>query len=114
MALLGIAFVPILIGSWQQMRGLIGDGSVIAMALVVAAALVGGHLLGGVRLADRSTLAFAAAMRHPGIALALAGANHSDKAISGAVLLFLLVGLIVLIPYQVILRRKQAELGGQA
>jgi len=104
-----IAFLPILIVAWPQIRALIGDGSVVAMALVVVLALAGGHFLGGRSLADRSTLGFAAAIRHPGIALALAGANHSDKSISAAVLLFMLVGIIVLIPYQILLRRKQRE-----
>lgn len=107
--LLVIAFVPILIGSWPQMQALIGDGSVIAMAVVVAIALLGGHLLGGADSSHRSTLAFASAMRHPGIALALAGANHSDKAISAAVLLFMLVGLAVMLPYQIMLRRSNSN-----
>ena len=100
-----IAFIPILIATWPQIEALIGDGSVIAMALVVVLALAGGHFLGGPELAGRSTLGFAAAIRHPGIALALAGANDSDKPISAAVLLFMLVGIVVLIPYQMILRR---------
>lgn len=101
-----VAFVPILLGSWPQIRELIGDGTAVAMALVVVVALAGGHFLGGPALASRSTLGFAAAIRHPGIALALAGANHSDKPISAAVLLFMVVGIVVLIPYQIVLRRK--------
>lgn len=105
MVLLAIAVVPVLIAVWPQIRVLIGDGTMMAMALVVLASLVGGHFLGGSRLSDRSTLAFAAAIRHPGIALALAGANHTDKSVSAAVLLFLLVGLVVLLPYQILLRR---------
>lgn len=104
--LLLIAFAPILIFAWPQIRELIGDGSIVAMALVVVLALAGGYLLGGPALAHRSTLGFAAAIRHPGIALALAGANHSDKPISAAVLLFMVVGIIVLIPYQIVLGRK--------
>lgn len=101
-----VAFIPILIGSWPQIRELIGDGTAVAMALVVVLALAGGYFLGGPSLAGRSTLGFAAAIRHPGIALALAGANHSDKSISAAVLLFMVVGIVVLIPYQIVLRRK--------
>lgn len=103
--LLLIAFVAILIGAWPQIRELTGDGSAATMALVVILALAGGHFLGGPSPTGRSTLGFAAAIRHPGIALALAGANYSDKAISAAVVLFTLIGLVVLIPYQVFLRR---------
>lgn len=100
-----IAFIPVLAASWHQIAGLIGDGTVLAMALVVAIATLGGHLLGAAKGSQPTTLAFAAAMRHPGIALALATANHADKGISAGVLLFMLVGLVVLVPYQLLLGR---------
>lgn len=106
--LLVIAFVPILIGSWPLMRELIGDGTVVAMALVVTIAVAGGHFLGGPDLSQRTALAFASAVRHPGIAMALAGANHSSKAVSAAVLMFMLVGIVALVPYQMLLRRRTA------
>lgn len=98
-----IAFIPVLAASWHEIVALVGDGTVIAMAIVVAIAALGGHLLGATQGSRRSTLAFAAAMRHPGIALALAGANHADKGISAGVLLFMLVGIVVLVPYQLAL-----------
>lgn len=104
--LLVLAAVPILIKVWPQMMALLGNGTLLAMALAAVAALLGGHFLGGDNVADRSSLAIAAAMRHPGIALALAGANHANQAISAAVLLFLLIGFLALIPYQMIVRRQ--------
>ncbi len=103
--LLGLAALPILIGFWSKMMALVGDGTVLAIACVVLIAVLGGHLLGGEEPRDRPALAFAAGTRHPGIALALLGANHADPDIAAAVLLFLLVGLIVTIPYQMIMRR---------
>jgi len=105
--LLIIAFVPILGGAWRQMVQLIGDGTVVAMIAVILVAVLGGHVLGERSPSDRTTLVFAAAMRHPGIALALVGANHFDKSISAAVLLFLLVGVLTLIPYQILARRDE-------
>jgi predicted Na+-dependent transporter len=102
--LLVVAAVPLLVGVWPQMMMLIGDGAAMAMALVVFAALVGGHVLGGDTIADRSSLAITASLRHPGIALALAGANHADKAVSAAALLFLVIGFLLLIPYLLLLR----------
>jgi hypothetical protein len=104
--LVAIAFVPIIIGAWPNIVALIGDGTVLAMALVITIAILGGHFLadpekGG----DRATLAFAAAMRHPGIALALVGANHGNATTSAGVLLFLLLAMIALVPYQLFLRR---------
>ncbi|MDX3885344.1 Na+-dependent transporter [Edaphosphingomonas haloaromaticamans] len=111
MALVILAFVPIILGVWPELTGLVGDGTIVAMAVIAVLALLGGHLLGGPLLGDRATLAFAAAMRHPGIALALAGANHGDKSISAAVLLFILVGMIVMMPYQAWIKRRLAAEG---
>ncbi|MGO4168809.1 Na+-dependent transporter [Novosphingobium sp. PhB55] len=105
--LLVLAALPILIKVWPAMMALIGNGTVLAMILVVVVAIAGGHFLGGDNLADRGSLAISAAMRHPGIALALAGANHANAALSAAVLLFLIVGFLVLIPYQMLLRRQE-------
>ena len=102
------AFLPILATSWPMMVHLIGDGTVIAFACFVAAIVTAGHLLGTGDVGDRATLAFAAAVRHPGIALALVGANHADKKVSAAVLLLLLVGLLVLFPYQMLIKRRLA------
>lgn len=102
-----IAFVPIIIGYWPQMKALAGDGTIVAMLIVIVIAIVGGHLLSNPESGgDRATLAFAAAMRHPGIALALVGANYAQPAISAGVLLFLLVTMAALIPYQIFLWRS--------
>ncbi|WP_380874310.1 hypothetical protein ACFB49_47120 [Sphingomonas sp. DBB INV C78] len=106
MGLVVLAFVPIIAKVWPALIGLIGDGTIVAMALIVTLMLAGGHLLGGPAVGDRATLAFAAATRHPGIALALVGANHGDQRLSGAVLLFLIVALVAMVPYQILLKRK--------
>jgi BASS family bile acid:Na+ symporter len=102
--LLVVAFVPLLIGVAPEMGKLIGDGTMAAMAIVVVIALAGGHFLGGPADEDRTTLAVAASLRHPGIALALAGANHAAKPVTAAVLLFMLVGMVVLIVYQLAMK----------
>jgi BASS family bile acid:Na+ symporter len=102
--LLIAAFVPIVIGAWPQITALIGDGTVLVMAIFIGLSVASGHFLGDP--ASPSSLGFAAGMRHPGIALALASANESDKSVSAAVLLVLLTGLIVLIPYQFYLKRS--------
>lgn len=102
--LLVVAFVPIIVSFWPAMIALIGDGTVLAMAIVIAIAIAGGHFLGDP--GDRSSLAFGASMRHPGIALALASANHSDPKASAGILLFLLTGIVLLIPYQKMTQRR--------
>jgi BASS family bile acid:Na+ symporter len=105
-----IAFLPVIVGAWPKIVELVGDGTIIAMAIVIGIAILSGHLLadpahGG----DRGTLAFASAMRHPGIALALVGANHADQAVSAGVLLFMLVGMVLLVPYKMFLRRSEPD-----
>jgi BASS family bile acid:Na+ symporter len=81
------------------------------MALVVAVALAGGHLLGGPDLNDRGALALVACARHPGVALTIAEAADADKRVGAAIVMFLLIGLIVSMPYQLWIRRRVAGLG---
>lgn len=110
MFLVFAAFIPILLSIWPQMVRLVGNGTLAAMAAVTAVGLAGGHLLGGPDLRDRSTLAIASSVRHPGIAMMLANANFDDKRVSAAVLLFLLVGIAVGIPYRQWIKRRAPDL----
>ncbi|SNS44331.1 Predicted Na+-dependent transporter [Sphingomonas laterariae] len=103
-----LAFIALIIPLWSDIMALVRDGAVIAIAIIIALVLLCGHALGGPRFEDRPILAFTAATRHPGIALALAGANLVDKKVSAAVLLTLIVGLIVQIPYQIFVNRRAA------
>jgi BASS family bile acid:Na+ symporter len=82
--------------------------AVAAAAIVVAAwplvfVLVGiaaGHILGGPNADDRTVLAVATAMRHPGVAMAIATANFPGQRLpAAAVLLYLLVSAVVFVPY---------------
>jgi BASS family bile acid:Na+ symporter len=109
--LLLTAFVPIVVVAWPEIAKLIGNGAILVIALFVVLSTLGGHLLGDP--ASPSSLAFAAAMRHPGIALALVSANEGDRSISAAVLLVLLTGMMVLIPYQIYITRKDAGVAGR-
>jgi len=99
MALVLLAFVPIAVKIWPAAMELIGNGAVVSMALISIIALLGGHFLGGPDPRDRITLAIASSVRHRGLALAIAGASFRDPRVSAGILLFLLVGLIVGIPY---------------
>jgi len=59
-----------------------------------------GHLMGGQDPEDRTVLALSNACRHPGVAVAIAGAVAEDKgAVSAAVLLAVLVSVLVTVPY---------------
>ena len=98
--LLVLGLVPVLIAAGPAIWSLVGNGSVLVMAVVVAVGLAAGHVLGGPHPDDRTALALTASMRHPGVALAIARLNFPEAGLAlPAVLLFLLVSLIVTMPY---------------
>lgn len=95
-----VAFLPVLVKVWPAIVALIGDFTLVAMVIFAAIGLLVGHLLGGPDEGDRAVLALAAATGHPGIAIGIAhAANSDDQGIPAAVLLLLLVGFVMSIPY---------------
>jgi BASS family bile acid:Na+ symporter len=105
--LLLVAAVAVLIKLWPAMIALVGDGTLLAIVAFVAVGLAVGHLLGGPSPDTRPVLALATAMRHPGVAAAVAfGTLPGDKAVAPALALYLLVAFILTIPY-VKWRRRQ-------
>ena len=75
--------------------------------LLVLIALAGiglavGHFLGGPLAGDRAALAISTASRHPAVALAVAtsGSAVETKPAMAIILLYLLVAMVVCIPYQ--------------
>jgi BASS family bile acid:Na+ symporter len=102
--------LPLLVSTWPGIVSLVGNGTVLVMATVAAAGLAAGHWLGGPDPDDRTALALAASMRHPGVALAIARANFPEETLGlAAVLLFLVVSVIVTLPYGARRRRRHAE-----
>jgi BASS family bile acid:Na+ symporter len=98
--LLVICVLPVIVIAWPAMIALIGNGTLVALAAFVVAGLIGGHLLGGPTDEDRTVLALTTATRHPGLALAIAQTNFpQEKSTLAAIMLYLLVGAIVSIPY---------------
>jgi BASS family bile acid:Na+ symporter len=90
----------ILYSAGGEMIALAGDGTLLACIVTVVAALVGGHVLGGPEPRNRVALGIAAATRHPGIAIMIAGSALNDRRVTVAVILFLFVGVIVSAIYQ--------------
>ena len=87
---------------------LIGDGTVLGIAIFTVTGLGIGHLLGGPNPAHSVVLAFSTACRHPAIALAIAATNFPDEHFGATILLYLLVSVIVGIPYLMWQRRQLA------
>jgi predicted Na+-dependent transporter len=107
--LLVAGLVPVLVKVWPAITGLVGNGSVVAIGIVVAAAIVAGHWLGGPDPDDRTTLAIASSMRHPGIALAIGSLNVPDEPrMPAAILLYVLVAAVATTIYGKVRARQQA------
>jgi BASS family bile acid:Na+ symporter len=99
MVLLVTAVLPVLGGAMPAIWAAIGSGAVIAMALVTAAGLAIGHLLGGPDPDHSEVLALSTACRHPAIALTIASTNFPNEQFAPLILLYLIVSGIVGIPY---------------
>lgn len=105
--LLLVAAVLILIKAGPMILAQIGNGTFAALAAYVILGLLVGHLLGGPSAGDRSVLALATASRHPGIAIAIGGLVYpAEKAVPAAVMLYLLISIVISVPY--VMWRKHA------
>ena len=97
---LALGAVVLLAGSWHALTGAAGRFTIVAVLAFVLLSLVVGHVLGGPAEHDRTVLALSTASRHPGVALAVAGAIAEDKqALSAAVMLAFLVSIVATVPY---------------
>jgi BASS family bile acid:Na+ symporter len=98
--LLIVAFVPVLIKMGPAFITLLGKGTLVAILGFILVGLAVGHLLGGPDPDDRSALALATAIRHPGVAFVIAAGTFPDeKLVAPAVILYVIVGAIASAPY---------------
>ena len=107
-----LACIPILVKQWPEMGRLVGNYSVVAMAAFALVGMAVGHWLGGPDPDERSVLALATAARHPAVALAIAHNAFDKTGVMAAVLMVLLVGSVVAIPYVKWSRRHHDAAGG--
>lgn len=105
--LLVIAFLPVLFMQWRVIVSLIGDFTLVAIAVFVLAGLAVGHWFGGPDPDDRTVLALATATRHPAVAMAIIHDLPDRQAALAAILLVLIFGAIVSTPY--VKRRGRAH-----
>ena len=113
MILLVVACIPLLMATWPAIVALFGDGTVLIIALVAAGGLLLGHALGGPRPEDRIVLALSTALRHPAVALAVATSGVMEtKSELAAVLLYVVVSVLVSLPYVMWRRRRAAAARG--
>ena len=94
LVLLVLAFAGIALSHLPVMLAMLGNGTLLAMVLVLVASLAGGHLLAGPERDARVTLAIAAASRHPGLALMISvGSSFDNSSIAPAIVLYTLAGI---------------------
>ncbi len=98
--MLALGFLVVLVTGLPAVVALIGTGALWAVAAFVLIGLGVGHSLGGSDPHDRTVLALATATRHPGIAMAIGAANFpGQKEVLPAILLYLVAGAVLAIPY---------------
>jgi BASS family bile acid:Na+ symporter len=105
--LLLVSIIPLLIVAGREMLLLIGNGTLLAMIAFTVVGLAAGHGLGRPDPGEQTTLALATASRHPGLAIVIAATNFpaQKKQIAAAILLYLVVRTLVVLPYS--RRRKR-------
>jgi BASS family bile acid:Na+ symporter len=100
MAMLLVGVLALLVLLAPALGHLIGGGTLLALLGMIVAGLVAGYLLGGGSEGNRAALALAAATRHPGVALGVAGAMFPDeKQALVAILASVLLNVVVGIPF---------------
>jgi BASS family bile acid:Na+ symporter len=100
MILLLLAVLPILFVASKAIWGLLGNGALVCLVLFTLTGLAAGHLLGGPDPDHRTVLALATAVRHPGIALAIASINFPDqKSVAAVVVCYLIIAAAISAPY---------------
>ncbi len=90
-----LAVVVLIAAAAPDVWRLVGNGTLLAITVFVVAGFAVGHLLGGPEPEHSAVLAFSAACRHPGTALAVAAANYPDHNLRAAVLIYLAVNVVV-------------------
>lgn len=97
--LMPVAVVLLIAVAGSDVWRLVGNGAIIAITVFVATGFAVGHLLGGPEPENAAVLAFSAACRHPGTALAIAAANYPDEYLRAAILIYLAVNVVFGLSY---------------
>ncbi len=101
MLILLLALVP-------ELRAMLNVGGLptVAILLMVAVSLTIGHLLGGPRRDQRSTLATACIARNVGLALFIAGLSDYGQHFIPTLLTYMILGGLLAVPYAVWSKRQ--------
>jgi bile acid:Na+ symporter, BASS family len=111
LGLLILSALPILINSVQAVLSLVGDGTILSLAVFALIGSIVGHWLGGPEPDHRTVLALSTASRHPAVALAIAQANFPEQKLAGAAIVWylLLSGVVSAFYLSRVKRRTEAD-----
>ena len=105
--LLPVALLVLLAAAAPAILALVRDGGMlIAMLVFLVVGLAVGHVLGRPNPNHSVVLALSTACRHPAIALSIAAANFPGEQFGATILLYVLLGVIVGVPYLAWHRRQ--------
>lgn len=104
--MLGLGAVALLAVSLPAVWALVGNGTILGIVLFVVIGLAVGHLLGGPNAEHRVVLGLSTACRHPALSLAIAAANFPEERFGGVIVLYLLINVILCVPYSRWMRPK--------
>jgi BASS family bile acid:Na+ symporter len=104
--LLAMGGLVFLVAVAPALWALIGQGTLVAMTIFAVGGLIVGHFLGRPEPSHPVVLALSTACRHPAIAVAIAAAAFPHEHFGAPIILYLLVGIIVGIPYIAYVRKS--------
>lgn len=110
MVALIVAGLGLLVAVGPVMVEKIGSGVLLTAILIVVVALGVGHALGGPSEGNRGALAVATAARHPGVAIGMGTTYYplDQGAVIAVVLIYVLISILISIPYVQWRRRVMA------
>jgi BASS family bile acid:Na+ symporter len=76
------------------------------MVLFLGVGLIVGQAMGGRNRDFSAALGLATAYRHPAMAFAIAATNFPEQRFAGAILLYVIVGAVIGVPYVIWQRRR--------
>jgi bile acid:Na+ symporter, BASS family len=110
LGLLGLGSLVVLPGAVPAMWAMVRDGTVRALATFVIIGLVVGHVFGGPDPDRASVLALSTACRHPVLAMTIAATNFTEERFGAVIILYLLVNIVLSIPYIVWQKKRVVRL----
>ncbi|MCU1532865.1 MAG: hypothetical protein JWO49_2436 [Arthrobacter sp.] len=96
---LAAATVLLLVAVFPKLLAVLTAATVAAIITFTVLGLVFGHILAGPDPEDSTVLALSSALRHPGIALAIAAGNFPALDFGAVIVLYLLISGMVCTPY---------------